>query len=84
MEPKRVFFNPADKPVNIECPEKQFGLDRTQIVFELFRIKTGRQGYYLADLKHQKYYYCGLEFDTVKLTLKSLGIGRDDPMENLH
>jgi hypothetical protein len=39
--------------------EQQFGLTAEQVIIELFRIDAGRQGYYLANLKDQRYYYCG-------------------------
>ncbi|TBR56670.1 hypothetical protein B4U84_28835 [Westiellopsis prolifica IICB1] len=49
--------------------------------FELFRINGGKQGYYIADIQDKKYYYCGTEWEDVKLKLGELGIGRPDPME---
>jgi len=61
--------------------EQQFGLTAEQVIIELFRIDAGRQGYYLANLKDQRYYYCGSNIEDVKNTLQSLGIGRADPFE---
>jgi hypothetical protein len=48
----------------------------------LFRINGGRQGYYIANIKDNKYYYCGVEWEGVKAKLQELGIGRPDPIEN--
>ena len=50
------------------------------IVAELFKINSGNAGYYLADLKEQKYYYCGVEWYHVQAKFLELGIGRADPM----
>lgn len=50
-------------------------------MIELFRINCGRDGYYLANLRDKKYYYCGLEFEDINTKLKELGIGRDDPVD---
>ena len=46
----------------------------------LFRINGGKQGYYIANILDKKYYYCGTEWEDVKIKLKELGIGRDDPI----
>ncbi|MEH2331011.1 hypothetical protein [Nostoc sp.] len=48
----------------------------------LFRLEPVKAGYYLADLRHKRFYYCRTEPEGVKLQLRSLGIGRDDPMEH--
>jgi hypothetical protein len=57
-----------------------YGISSEQIITELFRVNGGKLGYYLADLRHRRYYYCGLEWENVKTMLRNLGIGRDDPM----
>jgi hypothetical protein len=56
-----------------------FGITKNQIVIELFRTGGGKPGYYLANVRDKKYYYCGQDWESVKLTLKELGIGRDEP-----
>lgn len=79
----KVFYNPRNIPVPLDCKDqmRQFGLDSKKVVIELFRINAGRAGYYLANLRDKKYYYCGTEWEDVKTTLRSLGIGRVDPMQ---
>ncbi len=53
------------------------------MVIELFRINGGKSGYYLANIRDKKYYYC-IDRDGVKTKLFELGIGRVDPMEDVH
>lgn len=65
---------------DLEDTQLLYGISKQQIVNELFRVEGGKVGYYLADLRHKKYYYCGLEWEDLKTTLRSLGIGRDDPL----
>lgn len=57
-----------------------YDISEKQITIELFRVAIGRLGYYLADLKNKKYYYCGEESDSVRSQLLAIGIGRKDPM----
>ncbi len=59
-----------------------FDTSMKKVAIELFRINGGKQGYYIANLLEKKYYYCGSNWEDVKITLKALGIGRDEPMEN--
>lgn len=58
--------------------EKQYGLTGHQVAVELFRINGGKSGFYLANLRERKYYYCRLQWEDIKFTLRSLGIGRLD------
>lgn len=67
--------------MDLKHVERQFGLTEQQVVIELFRINGGKPGYYLANLRDRKYYYCGLEWEDIKTTLQNLGIGRADPVE---
>lgn len=57
-----------------------YGITVQEVFISLFRINGGSSGYYLANLKNKKYYYCGPKSEDVKTTLHSLGIGRVDPM----
>lgn len=79
----KVIYNPRNAPVSLDCDERMraFGLNSAKVAIELFRINAGKTGYYLANLRDKKYYYCGFEWQDVKTTLWSLGIGRADPME---
>ncbi|WGV27065.1 hypothetical protein [Halotia branconii] len=58
-----------------------YGITDEQIGIELFRINGGKSGYYLANLRHKRFYYCGTGTEGVKTKLRSLGIGREDPMQ---
>jgi hypothetical protein len=75
----RVFYNSTNRPINLVDVEQEFGLTSQQVVIELFRINGGTAGYYLANLKDKKYYYCGLDWEDVKRQLLTLGIGREEP-----
>ena len=80
----RIFYNPRNVPASLSLEDRlrQFGLTIPKIAIELFRIETGKGGYYLANLRSKQYYYCGLDWQDVKTTLQQLGIGRPDPLEN--
>ncbi|MBD3882157.1 hypothetical protein IFO70_10340 [Phormidium tenue FACHB-886] len=80
----KVFYNPRAQPLDpeqIESRDRDYGLSDVDIVVELFRINGGKAGYYLVNLRDRKYYYCGEDWESIRTTLRSLGIGRDDPME---
>ncbi|TBR56469.1 hypothetical protein B4U84_29765 [Westiellopsis prolifica IICB1] len=57
-----------------------FGTSMKKVAIELFRINGGRQGFYIADIKDKKYYYCGTCWEDVKTKLQELGITRPDPI----
>lgn len=75
----RVFYNPTDEPTQLTNRAEQFGTTDQNVAIELFRINGGKPGYYLANLRDKKYYYCGQKWEDVKAKLKELGIGRDEP-----
>ncbi len=75
----KVFYNSTNVPLDIINTEQKFGLTVEQVIIELFRINGGRSGFYLANLRERKYYYCGLSWEGVKTTLQGLGIGRAEP-----
>lgn len=81
-DPLEVFYNPTNIPTQLKYLERQFGLTAQKIIIELFRINGGKAGYYLVNLREKKYYYCGSEWEDIKNTLQSLGIGRADPVES--
>jgi hypothetical protein len=70
-------------PISIDFNDFQllYGITKQQVAIELFRLNGGKAGYYLADLRRKYYYYCGTEPEGVKTKLRSLGIGREDPIE---
>jgi hypothetical protein len=63
---------------NHEDIDTLYGITEGQVVIELFRINGGKAGYYLANIRDKKYYYC-VDRDGVKNKLLELGIGRVDP-----
>ncbi|MGF1674925.1 MAG: hypothetical protein HC836_50745 [Richelia sp. RM2_1_2] len=63
-------------------PEEEFiafGTSMKQVAIKLFRINGGKQGYYIANILDNKYYYCGTEWKDVKTKFKELGIGMKNP-----
>lgn len=66
---------------NHENIKALYGITEEQVVVELFRINAGKSGYYLANIRNKKYYYC-IDRDGIKKKLLELGIGREDPIEN--
>lgn len=74
------FYNGTNKPMNLNCITHEFGLTEQQVVINLFRVNGGKLGYYLANLRAKKYYYCGSSWEDVRTTLQDLGIGRADPV----
>jgi hypothetical protein len=79
-EPFINLFNVFD--LSPEDEFTAFGTSMKKVAIALFRINGGRQGYYIADIKDKKYYYCGVEWEDVKAKLQELGIGRPNPIEN--
>lgn len=57
-----------------------FDTSMKKVANQLRLINNGKEGFYIADIKDKKYYYCGTEWGDVKNKLRELGIGRDDPM----
>jgi hypothetical protein len=57
-----------------------FETSMKKVAIALFRINGGKQGYYIANILDKQYYYCGTQWEDVKIKLKELGIGRDDPI----
>lgn len=74
------FYNPMNLP-NQGDIEFMFGTTKQDVILKLIDINGGQPGYYLADLHNKEYYYCGVEWNDVKMQLQSLGIGSPDPME---
>lgn len=76
-----VFYSPRNTPTNLRAQEERYGLTKGKVAIELFRINGGRAGWYLANLRDKKYYYCGESKEDVRTQLQALGIGRPDPPE---
>lgn len=79
-----MFSNPRNVPVSLEVEDQlhRFGLTMGKVAIELFRLNGGRAGYYLANLREKKYYYCGDSLDEVRAVFVMLGIGKADPQES--
>jgi hypothetical protein len=73
-----IFYNPYDSHYDLEADWKKYGVNKQKLVVELFRQYGGKLGYYLANLRDKKYYYCGLTDKDIQETLYSLGIGRKE------
>jgi hypothetical protein len=78
---KKIIFNPNNRLVDPLNLEKIYGLNKTQIITQLFRLYHGKLGYYLVHLPKREYYYCGLTKQDIQQKLWELGITRPDPME---
>ena len=76
-----LFYTTLPFAVDMSDFELLYGISKQQVAVNLRKINGGEAGYYLADLRNKKYYYCGTEPEGVRVKLRSLGIGRDDPME---
>ena len=74
-----VFYRKGQFAFDSEDYELLYGISKRQVAIKLFRINAGKAGYYLADLRHKKYYYCGEDVEDVKTMLLSIGIGRLHP-----
>ena len=72
----KMFYKRLPIAVDFQDFELLYGISKQQVVTELFRVNGGKAGYYLADLRHKQYRYCGLSPVDVKTTLLRLGIGR--------
>ncbi|MBW4675936.1 MAG: hypothetical protein KME52_18515 [Desmonostoc geniculatum HA4340-LM1] len=75
------FYNPSGEPPDLEFATRKYDISRKKLVIELFRSGEGKPGYYVGDLKNKHFYYCGVDAESVREKLRSLGIGREDPME---
>ena len=78
----RMFYKRLPIAIDFQDFQLLYGVSDQEVAIELFRVNGGKAGYYLANLRHKKYYYCGLDWEDVRTTLRKLGIGRADPMEN--
>jgi hypothetical protein len=78
-----VFYNPRNVPVSLDLDAllQRFRLTVGAAMVEMFRLNGGKPGYYLINLREKQYYYCGLDWEGVRATFRSLGIGKEDPME---
>ncbi|GAB1540746.1 hypothetical protein NUACC21_34150 [Scytonema sp. NUACC21] len=71
------FYSPNHVPIGLEGAEA-YGITGDELLVSLFRVNGGKAGYYIANLRDKKYYYCGLSLEDVRATFQSLGIGRSE------
>jgi hypothetical protein len=83
LRQSKIFATPVSYPVGelIDRRIEFYGLSESKLIGEFLWLNGGKEGYYLANLEERQYYYCGTELEDVKARLRSLGIGRNDPME---
>ncbi|MBF2007136.1 MAG: hypothetical protein IGS49_17125 [Chlorogloeopsis fritschii C42_A2020_084] len=74
-----VFYSERSTPIDLDDFQGLYGVSELDVIIELFRINGGKPGYYLANLKDRKYYYCGSEWEDIKVKLQELGIGAPKP-----
>lgn len=75
-----VFYNHRGIQTDLSSILEKHGLTKMNVLVALFRINGGKPGLYLADVRDKKYHYCGQNWEDVKTQLRSLGIGREDPI----
>ena len=81
LKASKLFYSKLPFAVNLNDFELLYGITKQQVAIELFRIGGGKPGYYLANLRGKRFYYCGNAPENVKAKLQELGIGRKDPMD---
>lgn len=77
--PGEIILNLHNQTVDLLSIEERHGLTKQQIIIELFRLYSGKLGYYLINLPLKEYYYCGQTKQDVQKQLWNLGIGKEEP-----
>jgi hypothetical protein len=73
------FYNPLNlTSLSLDDLFALHSTDMRKAARELFKINGGEEGFYLADIMHKRYYYCGNTTKDVKAKLIELGIGRPE------
>jgi hypothetical protein len=73
------FYNPLNLPsMSLDDLFASFGITLHSAARELGKINGGREGFYLVDIMHKHYYYCGNLPQDVRDKLIGLGIGRKE------
>ena len=67
--------------IDYEDTELLYGISKQQVINQAAQFRSGEEGFYLVNMRRKRYYYCGLEADSVKVMLLSLGVGRSDRQE---
>ena len=75
----KAVYNPNGISTNHNDVVRSYNILEEKVLIELFRINGGKEGFYLANVKDKKYYYCGNTWDDVQQQLLKLGIGREHP-----
>lgn len=75
----RKFYSQSNFSLHQGALETRYGLSIRDIIAQFFPVGRGRSGFYLADLKHQQFHFCGSSPDDVQQTLWRLKITQPDP-----
>ena len=79
VHPGQKFFAQSNLSLKQGKLEARYGLTIPEIVQQFFALARGRSGFYLADLKHHQFYFCGQSPDDVQATFWQLNITRPNP-----
>ncbi|MHC5720265.1 MAG: hypothetical protein ACYTX0_51600, partial [Nostoc sp.] len=64
------FYNPGGEPPDLEFATRKYDISREDLAIELFRVNDGRAGYCIGDLKQKRFYYCGVDLESVREKLR--------------
>ena len=70
------FYSQSNCSLSPGAIEKRYGLTIREIIANFFPVGRGRSGFYLADLKHQQFHFCGTSERDVQQTFWQLNITR--------
>jgi hypothetical protein len=77
-----TFYNHFNLPkFSISDTFLGFGTSMIKVAREFSKINGAKEGYYLANILDEKYYYCGRLPQDVKNKLFELGVGKPDPLD---
>jgi hypothetical protein len=82
LQPSRI-VSPCERILDSDfftCRERKYGLTKAKMALEFRLLTGGKLGYYLADMKRKRYYYCGEQWEGVRSQLLELGIGKVHPL----
>ena len=76
-----VFYREASGEIDLNDIQRLWGISYRQLAIALIVLEGGKEGFYLANLKDKRYYYCGDHIEDVQAKLHERGIGRPDPWD---
>jgi hypothetical protein len=76
------FYNPLNLPqMSLDDLFASCGTSLRAVANELRSLNGGKEGFYLVDIIHKHYYYCGNLPQDVRDKLIELGIGRKESIQ---